>query len=122
MPHGLTIDSQGNIWVTDVGSHQVHKLDSNFKTLLTLGEKLVPGDDNKHFCKPTDVAVASNGYFFVADGYCNSRVLKFDSKGNLIDIFGAAGGEHLPGICFLGRGGSALLGNSARFPEQAIIC
>lgn len=23
MPHGLTIDSEGNFWITDVGSHQV---------------------------------------------------------------------------------------------------
>jgi len=31
MPHGLTIDAHGNSWVTDVGSHQVHKLDKDFK-------------------------------------------------------------------------------------------
>lgn len=24
MPHGLTIDKQGNLWVTDVGLHQVY--------------------------------------------------------------------------------------------------
>ena len=35
---------------------------------LVLGEALVPGNDDKHFCKPTDVAVAPNGEFFVADG------------------------------------------------------
>nr|CDJ90479.1 NHL repeat domain containing protein [Haemonchus contortus] len=93
MPHGMTIDEKGNYWVTDVGSHQVHKLDSKFHPLFSLGEKLVPGDDEKHFCKPTDVAVAKNGYFFVADGYCNSRVLKFDPSGKLVDSFGAAGDE-----------------------------
>lgn len=36
---------------------------------LTLGVHLTPGSDDKHFCKPTDVAVASNGDFFVSDGY-----------------------------------------------------
>ncbi|KIH59915.1 NHL repeat protein [Ancylostoma duodenale] len=96
LPHGLTIDEKGNYWVTDVGSHQVHKLDSSFKPVLSLGEKLVPGDDAHHFCKPTDVAVAKNGYFFVADGYCNSRVMKFDPTGKLVDTFGAAGGD----FCF----------------------
>jgi peptidylamidoglycolate lyase len=35
---------------------------------LIIGEKFVPGNDDKHFCKPTDVAVAQNGDFFVADG------------------------------------------------------
>ncbi|CAJ0575330.1 unnamed protein product, partial [Mesorhabditis spiculigera] len=69
LPHGLTVDHEDNIWVTDVGAHQVVKMDKNFKVLMTLGEKLVPGTDEKHFCKPTDIAVASNGYFFVADGY-----------------------------------------------------
>ncbi|CAJ0962695.1 unnamed protein product, partial [Mesorhabditis belari] len=89
LPHGLTIDHEDNVWVTDVGSHQVHKLDKNFKPVMSFGEKMMPGSDEKHFCKPTDVAVAKNGHFFVADGYCNSRVLKFDSKGNLIDIIGS---------------------------------
>ncbi|PAV80406.1 hypothetical protein WR25_23577 [Diploscapter pachys] len=90
MPHGLTIDDKGNLWVTDVGSHQVHKLDSNYKIVMSLGEKLVPGADEKHFCKPTDVAVAKNGHFFVADGYCSSRVMKFSPQGKLVGIFGAA--------------------------------
>ncbi|EGT43479.1 hypothetical protein CAEBREN_13531 [Caenorhabditis brenneri] len=91
MPHGLTIDNNGDYWVTDVGSHQVHKIDSKTKKIvMTLGEKLVPGEDEKHFCKPTDVAVAKNGHIFVADGYCNSRVLKFDAKGNLMAQINAA--------------------------------
>ncbi|CAJ0565204.1 unnamed protein product, partial [Mesorhabditis spiculigera] len=89
LPHGLTVDHEDNIWVTDVGAHQVVKMDKNFKVLMTLGEKLVPGTDEKHFCKPTDIAVASNGYFFVADGYCNSRVLKFNAKGQFVDIVGS---------------------------------
>ncbi|VDM51591.1 unnamed protein product [Angiostrongylus costaricensis] len=90
MPHGLAVDHKGNYWVTDVGSHQVHKLDSSFRPVLSIGEKLVPGDDDHHFCMPTDVAVAKNGYFFIADGYCNNRVLKFDPTGKLVGTFGAA--------------------------------
>lgn len=35
---------------------------------LTFGENLVPGSDEKHFCKPTDVAVERSGVFYVADG------------------------------------------------------
>ncbi|CAI4228182.1 unnamed protein product [Auanema sp. JU1783] len=90
LPHGLAIDDEGNHWVTDVGSHQVHKLDKNFRPIMSLGEALVPGSDDKHFCKPTDIAVAKNGFFFVADGYCNSRVMKFNPQGKLVDEFGAA--------------------------------
>uniref|UniRef100_A0A7E4ZT84 peptidylamidoglycolate lyase n=1 Tax=Panagrellus redivivus TaxID=6233 RepID=A0A7E4ZT84_PANRE len=92
MPHGLTVDKQGNVWVTDVGSHQVHKLDGKtFEPVLSLGEKLVPGSDDGHFCQPTDVAVSADGRFaFVADGYCGSRVVKFDAKtGKLLEQFGS---------------------------------
>lgn len=50
---------------------------------------MVPGNDDKHFCKPTDVAVSSKtGEIFVADGYCNSRIMKFDAKGKFLGSFG----------------------------------
>jgi len=89
MPHGLTVDHEDNLWVTDVALHQVMKFrKGEDKPSLTLGEAFVPGSDDAHFCKPTDVAVASNGDFFVADGYCNSRVMKFDKNGNLLTKFG----------------------------------
>ena len=39
------------------------------KPALVLGEKFKPGNDEGHFCKPTDVAVASTGEFFVGDGF-----------------------------------------------------
>jgi peptidylamidoglycolate lyase len=82
MPHGLSVDAEGNLWVTDVAMHQVFKY-SNGQRVLTLGESFVPGDDSKHFCKPTDVAVSNDGSnIYVADGYCNSRIVKFDAKGN----------------------------------------
>ncbi|CAG9540361.1 unnamed protein product [Cercopithifilaria johnstoni] len=92
MPHGLTVDSNDNIWVTDVGSHQVFKYDKNFKLLMKLGEHLKPGSDKRHFCKPTDIAVAHNGHFFVADGYCNNRIMKFDENGKLLAEFGHSNG------------------------------
>merc|ERR550519_1276788 len=83
MPHGLHIDTEGNTWVTDVGLHQVMKFPpGQNKPALVLGEKFVPGKDSSHFCKPTSVAVSSTGVVFVADGYCNSRVLVFDKDGN----------------------------------------
>uniref|UniRef100_A0A7M5VDK8 Peptidylglycine monooxygenase n=2 Tax=Clytia hemisphaerica TaxID=252671 RepID=A0A7M5VDK8_9CNID len=83
MPHGITLDQSGNIWLTDVGAHQVFKLSPEGKVLLVVGERFVPGDDGKHFCKPTDVVVVQEtGEFFVSDGYCNQRVVKFDKTGS----------------------------------------
>ncbi|XP_045156452.2 probable peptidyl-alpha-hydroxyglycine alpha-amidating lyase pgal-1 [Mercenaria mercenaria] len=98
MPHGLTIDKDDNLWLTDVGLHQVIKIpqDPNAPG-LTLGEKLVPGSDDTHFCKPTDVAVASNGDFFVADGYCNGRIMKFSPDGNLTTQWGHVSTGMIPG-------------------------
>lgn len=89
MPHGLTVDDKGNLWVTDVGLHQVMKIPAGSQEpSLVLGEAMTPGSDNDHFCKPTDVAVASNGNFFVSDGYCNGRIMKFTKDGHLIKEWG----------------------------------
>jgi len=38
------------------------------KILLEVGEKFVHGNDDDHFCKPTDVAIAESGEFYVSDG------------------------------------------------------
>ncbi|XP_043469335.1 peptidyl-alpha-hydroxyglycine alpha-amidating lyase 2-like [Leptopilina heterotoma] len=61
---------------------------SIIKPSLKLGVPFEPGNDNEKFCKPTSVAVMKNGDFFVADGYCNSRVIKFNSKGERILTWG----------------------------------
>ena len=54
---------------------------------MVLGEAFVPGGDDKHFCQPTAVAVSEvTGTFFVADGYCNRRVLKYNKEGELLKI------------------------------------
>lgn len=54
---------------------------------LILGEAFVPGNDDNHFCAPTSVAVSENSnFFFVADGYCNSRILKYTKSGELVSI------------------------------------
>ena len=56
---------------------------------FVLGVAFESGNDEKHFCKPTSVAVSERtGDFFVADGYCNSRILKFSSDGKLLQIIG----------------------------------
>nr|CAD7194041.1 unnamed protein product [Timema douglasi] len=56
----------------------------NHNPLLTLGESFVPSKDAHHFCKPTDIAIMTNGDFFVSDGYCNSRIVKFSKNGTKI--------------------------------------
>ncbi|XP_075583291.1 peptidyl-glycine alpha-amidating monooxygenase isoform X5 [Pelecanus crispus] len=83
LPHGLSIDKNGNYWVTDVALHQVFKLGVDDKEpLLILGVALQPGSDKNHFCQPTDVAVDPiTGSIYVSDGYCNSRIIQFSPNG-----------------------------------------
>ena len=109
MPHGLTIDRNDNVWLTDVGRHQIFKFAPDGRQLLVLGEAGVAGADERHFNLPTDVAVAEDASFFVSDGYGNSRVLHFAANGTLIKTWGTKGtgpGEFdLPhGIAIDGRG------------------
>ena len=91
MPHGLSVDAADNIWVTDVGRHQVFKLSHGGDLLMTLGENRVAGDDIKHFNLPTDVAVLRDGSFYVSDGYANTRVVKFSPQGQFQFQWGEAG-------------------------------
>ncbi|XP_070373794.1 peptidyl-glycine alpha-amidating monooxygenase isoform X12 [Equus asinus] len=99
LPHGLSVDKDGNYWVTDVALHQVFKLDPNSKEgpLLILGRSMQPGSDQNHFCQPTDVAVDPNtGTIFVSDGYCNSRIVQFSPTGRFITQWGEESSESNP--------------------------
>nr|XP_016809052.2 peptidyl-glycine alpha-amidating monooxygenase isoform X6 [Pan troglodytes] len=102
LPHGLSIDKDGNYWVTDVALHQVFKLDPNNKEgpVLILGRSMQPGSDQNHFCQPTDVAVdPGTGAIYVSDGYCNSRIVQFSPSGKFISQWGeeSSGSSPLPG-------------------------
>jgi len=89
MPHGIFLDKQDSIWVTDVGLHQVMKFEKgNEKPLLILGTAFTPGNDETHFCKPTAVVTDNRGNVYVSDGYCNARVVKFDKDGLYLGSFG----------------------------------
>ena len=89
--HGLEVDDQDNVWVTDIKNHQVMKFSHDGALLMTLGQKGVPGWDSKHFNQPTDIVVAPNGDFYVSDGYGNQRVAKFDKNGTFLLDWGSKG-------------------------------
>lgn len=91
MPHGLTVDRDDNVWLTDVGLHQVLKFSPEGRLLLKLGEARTPGADSNHFNLPTDVAVLKDGSFLVSDGYANTRVVKFAADGTFLMTWGTAG-------------------------------
>jgi peptidylamidoglycolate lyase len=91
MPHGLTVDKENNVWVTDVALHEVFKFSHEGKLLMKLGVPKVPGNDSFHFNLPTDVAIAEDGSFYVSDGYGNSRVVKFSKEGKYLFEWGKRG-------------------------------
>jgi len=105
-PHGIHIDRDGNLWVTDGEGpdgkdprrngkgHQVFKLNQDGKVLMTLGKAGVAGDGPDTFNMPSAVLIAPNGDIFVGDGHggaSNARVLKFSKDGRLIKTWGKRG-------------------------------
>ena len=98
-PHGIYVDGEGNIWVTDARGgddrgHQVIKFAPDGRELLRLGASAHAGDGPTHFNGPTDVVVAANGNVFVSDGHeplSNNRIVKFAADGTFIKEWGGTG-------------------------------
>jgi DNA-binding beta-propeller fold protein YncE len=108
LPHGLHVDDDGNVWVTDsqgneagTKGHQVIKFSPDGEELMRLGEAGQPGSGPGQLNEPCDVIVAPNGDIFVSDGHSGQnpdppagrtgRILKFDSEGNFIMEWGEIG-------------------------------
>ena len=89
--HGLRIDRYDNVWVTDNRAHTVMKLGNDGELLMTLGIRGQAGTTDETFDRPADIAVGPNDELYVADGYGNSRVVKFDAYGNFIKAWGVPG-------------------------------
>ncbi len=89
--HGVRIAPDGSVWIVDAQDHTVRKFDEKGHLLLTLGTLNEIGEDEKHFNKPTDVAITPSGEVFVADGYINNRIVHFDARGRFIKAWGKRG-------------------------------
>ncbi len=99
-PHGIEVDAEGNVWVTDAQvrsgqGNQVLKFSPEGELLLALGLKgRVDGDRPDSFTGPTDVAVTAAGDIFVLDGHGplgNNRVVRFTGDGELVTSWGETG-------------------------------
>jgi sugar lactone lactonase YvrE len=98
-PHGMAVDRDGNIWVTDAQNkdnkgQQVFKFSPDGKVLLTLGKAGIVGEGPDTFSGPSDVVVAPTGDIFVADGHVamsNGRVVKFSKDGKFVKAWGKLG-------------------------------
>jgi sugar lactone lactonase YvrE len=120
-PHGIYVDREGNVWVTDgrdnfptrargaaantppadppakVIGHQVFKFSPEGKVLMTLGKPggNRPGEpaDPASFYQPNAILVAPDGDIFVSEGHggANSRLVKFTKDGKFIKEIGKKG-------------------------------
>lgn len=90
MPHGLSIDGDDKVWVTDVALEQVFRFSRRGELELTLGKERKSGKGSGPFGRPTDVAFTKDEVF-VADGYRNSRVAVFDRQGRFLRQWGEPG-------------------------------
>jgi DNA-binding beta-propeller fold protein YncE len=85
-------DKERHVWVIDLQGHQILKFTNDGKKLvMRLGEKGVSGADHDHFNVPAGMAFLPDGSFYVADGYKNTRVVKFDKDGKYQFEWGAPG-------------------------------
>jgi len=91
VPHGITVDGQNNVFLTDVSLQQVFKFTHDGKLIFALGEPRVGAWDATHFNEPTDIAIRRDGSFYVSDGYVNSRVALFDRDGKWLQEWGKKG-------------------------------
>ena len=108
--HSVRVDKDQNVWIVDEGSGMVIESKPNgdlvkelgrkpeaidyLESYLERGEKVTerhPVGTMGTFNRPTDIAWAPNGDFFVSDGYGNSRAVKIAKDGTWLKAVGTYG-------------------------------
>jgi len=108
--HSVRVDAQDNIWTVDEGTDMLVKFSPAGQVLMTIGRREDPlgslgnmpgqgifhGRNEKYrFGRETDVAWDQQGNIFVADGYFDARVVKFDKNGRFVKAVGKQGPGNL---------------------------
>jgi sugar lactone lactonase YvrE len=83
-PHGLAVDTQGNVYVADSGAHRVTVFGPDGKLLREIGSF---GSGPGQFNEPHGIAVDTQGNLYVADTW-NARIDKFDANGTFVKSWG----------------------------------
>ncbi len=91
-PTGVSIDSDGNIWIADTHQHRILVINQDGETKLSFGEY---GQDEGQFLYPTDIAFGLDNQVYVTEYGGNDRVSVFNHQGQFIRSFGSHGtGQH----------------------------
>jgi peptidylglycine monooxygenase len=88
--HGIYVGPDDHVYVCNRDEHEVLKLTPDGRIALALGQRGRPRLQAP-FNHPADVAVAPNGDIYVADGYGNSAIHRFDAEGRHLGSWGTAG-------------------------------
>ncbi len=79
-PHGIAVDKDKNIYVTDTEHGRILVFDKNGKFLLKFGKK---GEKKGEMQGPLGIAVADDGHIYVCDRIL-SKILIFNERGKLV--------------------------------------
>jgi DNA-binding beta-propeller fold protein YncE len=91
--HGIHIDAEDNLYLTDDGGHFVRKCSTDGRVLLELGVpgKPAPYMGGRPFHRCTHTSLSPKGEIYVSDGYGNARVHKYSPDGKLLLSWGEPG-------------------------------
>ena len=96
-PHDVEIspyDPEKHVWIVDADGHAVYKFTNDGSELvLTLGVPGEPGEDDNHLRRPTFLTFMDENTMYLADGYDNTRVIKYDMDGNILGQWGERGSD-----------------------------
>lgn len=97
-PLGITVDDQGNVYVTDVLKCQMQKFAHDGKLVTSFG---IISANAGGFVRPKHIAVDKEGQIYVVDA-AFQNVQIFDQVGRPLTFFGSAGNH--PGAMYLPAG------------------
>lgn len=118
-PHGIHVDAEGNVWVTDGRAananelaanpnaagkgHTVYKFSPTGEVLMRFGQPGVAGNGTGGdlLNEPNDVITAPNGDIYISEGHSGqgananlstvARIIKYDSTGRFLESWGSIG-------------------------------
>lgn len=119
-PHGIHVDSKGNIWITDgqdnaprtppvagatpqpvtgpnpaaTKGHQIFKFSPKGELLMTIGKAGGATGATECCWQPNDVVTNAKGEVFISEGHGanqNDRIMKFTKDGKFVQAWGTRG-------------------------------
>ena len=94
-PSGITVDDQGNLYVTDFWNNVIKKITPDYQVSLFAGTGAIGTDDGDRlqatFYGPTTITTDKDGNMYVGDWF-NFRIRKIDPSGMVSTLAGSTQG------------------------------